>query len=1195
MPFEVDGLLVKVRSGAAFSAANNDILGKGTTILEVPPGSTGAMGLDAAEHTSWVKIDAGDNPWDRAHALMSDGFSASGSGAIAAEPDIAQTWEMPPSPDKVKCVSQPPSSKGGMAIGPHFAWHLDDHYSGLKSARESVSAGDQAAVIIAHLDTGYDHTHKARPANILTALERNFTKEGAPNSAQDVTPAGFVKSRGHGMATMALLAGADPGGLPEGFIGAIGGAPGASIIPIRIADFVVRLTTSTMVQGFAHALANKADVLSMSMGGLASAAVADVVNQCYEAGIVMVTAAGNFVGGIPSPRSIVYPARMRRVIAATGVMANGDAYFGLDLGTMQGCHGPDSKMDTALGGWTPNTPWAELGCLTNVDQDGSGTSSATPQIAATAALWIAKNRAKLAAYPHAWQRGEAVRQALFGSGRSSTDLLNAAQVRELLGRGSLNAVAALAMQPAAANTLVRAPIASASFDWFKLLTGTGVGLASEVAAPRAAMLELEMVQLAQLDPEIDDIVPDPDGAPPSEPDRKRYLEAIRDSKDASKALKHAIERALGTGNSGPPTLPKSPRKPAFAALGQSTAATAPKAPKLRRLRVFALDPSLGGNLDSYAEQIATIDVRYETDGKGQSILRPGPVGDYLEVVDVDPASNQFYPPVDLDHPHLLVQDGHEPSEGNPQFHQQMVYAIAMRTIESFENALGRVALWSAHKSQETQKYEYVPRLRIYPHALRAKNAYYSPDRVALLLGYFPAESRPDAATAAGTLVFSCLSADIIAHEMTHALLDGYTKGYREPSNPDVGAFHEGFSDIVALFQHFQYRDLVRREIAKARGNLGAASLLGGLAKQFGEGSGKSGALRDYLSKLDGIEYKSSFESHARGSLLVVTIYEAFQAIFERRTGDLIRLATGGSGLLGDGAIHPDLVERLTDEACSTAGQVLRMCIRALDYCPPNDITFGAFLRGLITADVEAVSTDRYGYRTAFLEKFRRRNLLPANLRTVSVESLCWQKPYETGALSWLQDAVDALDMKWRGTPDRKSIYYRSRIWCGVFHSQVTQAMSESDEARRAICKALGLQPDLKLYDTNGIERPQSSTTGFTVDNVRGASRVSPEGNIIEEIIITLTQRKPIFYDPGNPAAGFFWYRGGSTVIINPNNRAGDAELKYVISKSMMRPERLEAEREFRTNPPTSSQRGLYFGDSGLASREPFAALHRDED
>ena len=30
----------------------------------------------------------------------------------------------------------------------------------------------------------------------------------------------------------------------------------------------------------------------------------------------------------------------------------------------------------------------------------------------------------------------------------------------------------------------------------------------------------------------------------------------------------------------------------------------------------------------------------------------------------------------------------------PQFHQQMCYVIAMRTIECFENALGRRALWA---------------------------------------------------------------------------------------------------------------------------------------------------------------------------------------------------------------------------------------------------------------------------------------------------------------------------------------------------------------------------------------------------------------------------------------------------------------------------------------------------------------------
>ena len=69
-------------------------------------------------------------------------------------------------------------------------------------------------------------------------------------------------------------------------------------------------------------------------------------------------------------------------------------------------------------------------------------------------------------------------------------------------------------------------------------------------------------------------------------------------------------------------------------------------------------------------------------------LAAGPIGEYLEVIDVDPASDAVYLPVDLQKPALLAQDGLAPSEGNPRFHQQMTYTVAMRTIRNFELALG---------------------------------------------------------------------------------------------------------------------------------------------------------------------------------------------------------------------------------------------------------------------------------------------------------------------------------------------------------------------------------------------------------------------------------------------------------------------------------------------------------------------------
>ena len=78
---------------------------------------------------------------------------------------------------------------------------------------------------------------------------------------------------------------------------------------------------------------------------------------------------------------------------------------------------------------------------------------------------------------------------------------------------------------------------------------------------------------------------------------------------------------------------------------------------------------------------------------------PGPVGEYVEVIDHDPASGAFYAAVDLNDNAIVAQDGLPPSESNPQFHQQMVYAVTMRTIRNFERALGRLALWSPHRDK----------------------------------------------------------------------------------------------------------------------------------------------------------------------------------------------------------------------------------------------------------------------------------------------------------------------------------------------------------------------------------------------------------------------------------------------------------------------------------------------------------------
>src|SRR5688572_12214781 len=379
------------------------------------------------------------------------------------------------------------------------------------------------------------------------------------------------------------------------------------------------------------------------------------------------------------------------------------------------------------------------------------------------------------------------------------------------------------------------------------------------------------------------------------------------------------------------------------------------APVTRRLRVLAFDPSLATRLETAAFNEITVALPWED-------LEPGPVGEYVEVVDHDPASGVFYHPVNLDHPHLLARDGLAPSESNPQFHQQMVYAVAMTTIRHFERALGRVAFWSDRRIEDG-KYskQFVRRLRIYPHALRDRNAYYSPSRKALLFGYFPVTNR-DAYNTPGTVVFTCLSHDIIAHETTHALLDGVHPRFNEP-----------FADIVALFQHFTYPSVLESQIRRTRGDLDSENLLGQLAQQFGRATGRGAALRDALGEMDEetgrwrprkpdpTALDRTLGPHERGAILVAAVFRAFLLIYRSRTADLFRIATQGTGRLPEGEIHPDLTSRLAVEAAKAADRVLQMCIRAIDYCPPVDITFGAFLRGVITGDLEFAPADPDNY------------------------------------------------------------------------------------------------------------------------------------------------------------------------------------------------------------------------------------------
>lgn len=421
-------------------------------------------------------------------------------------------------------------------------------------------------------------------------------------------------------------------------------------------------------------------------------------------------------------------------------------------------------------------------------------------------------------------------------------------------------------------------------------------------------------------------------------------------------------------------------------------------PPSRRLRVYAYDPQASKSRITAAENIATISLPWAEAGLDEQITGPGPCNGYIEVIDHDPVARALYAPLDLNDPNVIADGGVTPSEGNPQFHQQMAFAVVMRTIKLFERALGRPVRWRPKWDNENGGYVSVGALRVYPHALREANAFYSIDKTALLFGSFKASKTDPGHNMPGGWIFTVLSHDIIVHETTHAILDGLHRRFSEPTSPDTLAFHEALADTVALLSRLTLKEVVAAEIRRSKGALGGSSLLSQIGRQVGEATGRGSALRDAFDLVgpgrepDPTLLSKTTQPHKRGAILVAAIFEALVDIYDIRTADLLRIANVDPRVRRRDALHPDLVERLTREAVKAADHVLRMCIRALDYMPPVDPRFGDFLRAIVTADTDLVPDDRLNYRLCIIEAFRRRGIFPDGCTSMAPDALIWQPP-----------------------------------------------------------------------------------------------------------------------------------------------------------------------------------------------------------
>src|SRR3954462_7892557 len=287
-------------------------------------------------------------------------------------------------------------------------------------------------------------------------------------------------------------------------------------------------------------------------------------------------------------------------------------------------------------------------------------------------------------------------------------------------------------------------------------------------------------------------------------------------------------------------------------------------------------------------------------------LQRGPRGHRFHVVDVDAGTGRPSPPVVLHDDDPWVYRDRWSKQRHPdattlsqdrEFRAQNVYAVAAHTLSVVEQYLGRPVPWHSG----------APQLFLIPQARVEANAFYSRQHNGVLFGWLPAlAGRP--------ALYTSLSYDVIAHEVTHAILDGLRPRFAEPGLPDQLAFHEALADLVALLSVFTLEGVaedllgsvggrVRLAGDKTRAEVLIDSPLTRLAEQLGsrrrDGGGDADhpALRWSALLEAGTAWKKDpqfAEPHRRSEVLVAAFMQTLVAMW---VGRLAPLSVDGNGTL----------------------------------------------------------------------------------------------------------------------------------------------------------------------------------------------------------------------------------------------------------------------------------------------------------
>lgn len=278
---------------------------------------------------------------------------------------------------------------------------------------------------------------------------------------------------------------------------------------------------------------------------------------------------------------------------------------------------------------------------------------------------------------------------------------------------------------------------------------------------------------------------------------------------------------------------------------------------------------------------------------------------------------------------------------NPQFHQVNAFAVASHTLAFVEQELGREIAWRTQGP-----------LLIRPHAFEGANAYYDPGSPSLNFGYFNSPF-------VRTPVWVCLAHDVVAHELGHAILDNLRPLFLYSGNIDVGALHESFGDLNAMFSAFEHPAVVAELYKETNGDMFSPNLISGLAEQFGVGVFGTGV--PYLrSALLGPNYNPSgpSEPHERSTIWTAAMYEILALLVQTE--------------------KPGTEKEFLAAIGEATHWLKGMFFRALSYTAPTGVSMPMLARLMYEADALVFPKDSQ-FRELAKKVFEKRNLWNAKL------------------------------------------------------------------------------------------------------------------------------------------------------------------------------------------------------------------------